>query len=210
MFRTRLVIIGFLLAIGAGTGLLIGFVLPRLSQVRSAPVAVSTATVLKQVQTLSQLVTVKYVMEKVVVVEDVRWYGESRVLLVAHGIVKAGIDLGGIRDEDVTITGQRISVTLPPAALSDVYLDDSKTQVIEHKTGVLMAFDKDLQQGARVRAVEDIRRAARQAGIIEDAADRARLQLQSLFLQLGFTEVEFKYPGQKGSGRGEVREALPP
>ena len=50
----------------------------------------NTATVLVQVQTLSQLVTVKYVMEKVVALEDVQWYGESRVLLIAHGIVKAG------------------------------------------------------------------------------------------------------------------------
>ena len=37
--------------------------------------------------------TVKYVLEKVVVLEDAKWYGENRVILVAHGIVKAGVDL---------------------------------------------------------------------------------------------------------------------
>ena len=36
-----------------------------------------SATVLRQVQTLSQLVTVKYVMEKVVVLEDVKWFGNG-------------------------------------------------------------------------------------------------------------------------------------
>lgn len=183
---------GLLLAIGAGVGLLIGFVLPRLAGLRSGPTVLNTATVLKQVQTLSQLVTVKYVMEKVVILEDVRWYGESRVLLVAHGIVKAGVDLSTIKPADLRISGQRISIKLPPAALSDVYLDDSKTQVIEHKTGVLRTFDKDLQQGARKQAVDDIRRAARQSGIIEDAAERARKQLEGLFLQLGFTDVEVR------------------
>jgi len=63
----------------------------------------NTATVVEQVQTLSDLVTVKYVLEKVVILEDVKWYGENRVLLLAHGIVKAGIDLkrinAGRRDD---------------------------------------------------------------------------------------------------------------
>lgn len=192
MQRTRLILVGLLLAIGAGVGLLVGFVLPRLAGFRAAPVALNTATVLKQVQTLSQLVTVKYVMEKVVILEDVKWYGESRVLMVAHGIVKAGVDLGAIKPGDVQITGQRITIKLPPAAMADVYLDEGKTQVIEHKTGVLRTFDKDLQQGARKQAVDDIRRAARQGGILEDASERARLQLERLFMQIGFTEVEVR------------------
>jgi len=33
------------------------------------------------------------VLEKVVILEDAKWYGENRVLLLAHGIVKAGMDL---------------------------------------------------------------------------------------------------------------------
>ena len=38
-----------------------------------------TDEVVEQIQTLSDLVTVKYIVEKVVVLDDVRWYGESRV-----------------------------------------------------------------------------------------------------------------------------------
>jgi len=190
MNRTRVIIVCLLLMIGAGVGLLLGFILPRIYKLRSAPVVLNTSTVIKQVQTLSQLVTVKYVVEKVVVLEDVRWYGESRVLLVAHGIVKAGVDLAAVREGDIQISGTKISIKLPPSAIADVYLDDSKTQIIEHKTGLLMKFDKNLQQDARKQAVDDIRRAARQNGILQDATDRAGLQLRALFLQLGFTEVE--------------------
>lgn len=192
MNRTRVIIVCLLLMIGAGVGLLLGFILPRVYKLRSAPVVLNTSTVIKQVQTLSQLVTVKYVVEKVVVLEDVRWYGESRVLLVAHGIVKAGVDLASVREGDIQISGTKISIKLPPSAIADVYLDDSKTQIIEHKTGLLMKFDKNLQQDARKQAVDDIRRAARQNGILQDATDRAGLQLRALFLQLGFTEVEIR------------------
>ena len=60
----------------------------------------NTVVVVQQVQTLSDLVTVKYVMEKVEIVNSPPTstlgqfvQGENRVLLLAHGIVKAGIDL---------------------------------------------------------------------------------------------------------------------
>ena len=150
----------------------------------------NTATVLRQVQTLSQLVTVKYVMEKVVVLEDVKWFGESRVLLIAHGIVKAGVDFDRMKPEDLCVSGKKISVRLPPPQITDAYLDDTQTRVIERSTGLLRVFDKDLEQSARQNAVDDIRRSARIAGILQDAEERAQAQVKSLFHQMGFEEVE--------------------
>jgi len=143
------------------------------------------------VQTLSDLVTVKYVMEKVVILEDAKWYGESRVLLLAHGIVKAGIDLKRITADDVTISGKSISIKLPPPQVTDAYLDDKQSQVIDHETGLLRVFDKDLEQTARENAVDDICRAARNAGILNDADQRARLELELFLREAGFEQVEF-------------------
>lgn len=150
----------------------------------------NTATVLRQVQTLSQLVTVKYVMEKVVVLEDVKWFGENRVLLVAHGIVKAGVDFSQLKPEDVKVSGTNVTIRLPPAQITDTYLDEHQTSVVERTTGLLRMFDKDLEQTARQRAVDDIRRGARTAGILKDADERARAQVKNLFQQVGL-EVEF-------------------
>jgi hypothetical protein len=154
------------------------------------PTAYNTATVLRQVQTLSQLVTVKYVLEKVVVMEDVKWFGESRVLLVANGVVKAGVDFSRLKPEDVRVTDKTIALHLPAAQITDAYLDDRQTRVVERTTGLLRTFDKDLEQTARQMAVDDIRRGARSAGILKDADDRARAQVQNLFEQMGLT-VEF-------------------
>jgi len=161
----------------------------------SGPVVYNTATVLRQVQTLSQLVTVKYVMEKVVIFEDVKWYpgGDSRVLLVAHGIVKAGVDFDKVQLEDMRVAGKKITIKLPPAQITDCYLDDTQTQVVERTTGLLRTFDKDLEQSARKVAVDDIRRGARGAGILKDANERAKAQLEKLFQQMGL-EVEFVAP----------------
>jgi hypothetical protein len=173
-------------------GVWLGFTVTRWMKLGSGLHLANTATVVEQVQTLSDLVTVKYVLEKVVILEDVKWYGENRVLLLAHGVVKAGIDLKRITAGDVTISGKKISLRLPPPQITDAYLDEPKSQVIDHTTGLLRAFDKDLEQTARQNAVDDIRRAARTDGILDEADKRARLELELFLRQAGFEQVEFR------------------
>lgn len=152
----------------------------------------NTATVLRQVQTMNDWVTVKYVLEKVVIVEDAKWYGENRVLLVAHGVVKAGVDLRQLKAESVRFTDKTITLELPPAHVTDVYLDERRTEIIERSNGLLRKFDKDLEQNARRLAVADIRSAAIGSGIINEAGLRAKEQLIAFFRQLGFENVEIK------------------
>ena len=158
------------------------------------PRMAGTATLLRQIQTLSQLVTVKYVLEKIVDVKDAKWYGENRVLLVARGVVKAGINLDNLKAADIQVAGRKITVNLPPPAITDAYLDDKHTQVVERTTGAFRAFDKDLEQTARNQAVDELRLLAIDSEILKDARDRAKAQLTALFLQIGFTEVEINSP----------------
>jgi len=150
--------------------------------------------VVKEIQTLAQLVTVQYVIQKVVVEQDVKWFGENRVLLVAHGVVKAGVDLQRLQLEDVEVSGAKVRIQLPPPQIIDGYLDETKTQIIERSTGLLRTFDKDLETVARQHAVMDIRRAAREEGILKEADERARSQLIALLLRLGFEQVEIEDP----------------
>ena len=200
MQRARMVFLVLFGLLLLAFGLLLGFGV-RGWFVRGAPVMLTTATVLRQVQTLSQMVTVKYVMEKVVVrtVPAGNPIGravgsEDRVLLLAHGIVKAGVDLSTLTSKDVRISGKRVVISLPPSQITDAYLDDQQTKVLDRSTGLFTTFDKNLEQDARSEAVDSIRRAARNTGIIKDADERARLQLTLLFHQMGFEEVEFAAP----------------
>lgn len=176
-------------------GLVIGYVAPRFWGLFSQRPIHTSANLIKQVQTVSELVTVKFVIEKVVVLEDVKWVsylGESRVLMLAHGVVKAGIDLSRIREGDIQIEGKKVTVTLPHARVLEAYLDDKQTKVIERTTGFLRTFDKDLEQNARVQALTEIKAAAYSGDIHKEAEVRARAQLTALFKNLGFEQVEFK------------------
>jgi len=190
MTNFRLVMTTLVLAAIFAIGLFLGNHLPRLTGSGATTRISSGPALLTQIQTLSQLVTVKYVIEKVILLEDVKWYGENRVLIVAHGVVKAGTDLKRLRPEDIQVAGRKVVVTLPPAQIIDAYLDDNQTKVVEHSTGLLRAFDKDLQQTVRQNAVDDIGRAARTSGILGDAENQARAQLTALLRQLGFEEIE--------------------
>lgn len=187
-------VLGIVAALGIflGAGLWVGFKLHQF--VGGNTTVYNTSAVVKQVQTLSQLVTVKYVMEKIVVYEDVKWFpgGDNRVLMIAHGIVKAGVDFQRLKPDDLEFDpkNKRVKLRLPPAQITDCYLDEKQTQIVERSTGLLRTFDKDLEQTARLIAVEDVRRGARTAGILKDADERARAQVEKFFQQMG-CEVEF-------------------
>lgn len=200
MIRTRLVNAVFTVAIITGVVVMLWFILPRLARLTAGPPPkiASTPDILQQVQGLSQLVTVKYVMEKVVDLSDTQWYkdafgglGDSRVLLIAHGVVKAGVDLDELKRGDIEKNGTNLVIKLPPARVTDTYIDDKHTKVLERSTGLLRTFDKDMEQNARQQAVLDINRAAREAGIEKDASDRAKEQLKRLFQGLGY-DVQFR------------------
>jgi len=200
MSKSRLAALALLVAAIFALGLFLGVVGLHLLTRPSTPKTYNTSTILLQVQSLSQLVTVKYVMEKIVILEDppqnpVRRMlpDETKIILVAHGIVKSGVDLSQLKPEDLKLSGKRISIRLPPAQITDAYLDEKQTLVIEHNTSFMREFNKDLEHNARQNAIEDIRRAARRSGINRDADERARLELKNLFGQLGF-EVEFQSP----------------
>lgn len=189
--RSVLVVLvaGLVVSMGGCTGLLLS---RFLSTAPARYANLNTATLVTQVQGLAQLVSVKYVMEKVVMLEDVNLFGENRILLVAHGVVKAGVDLSKLQSGDVEIHGQKIVLRLPMATITDCYLDENQTQVVVESTGLLRRYDKDLQQNARREGLDAIRRAARYSGIVDDANQRAQLQAKAFLRTLGFEEVEFR------------------
>ena len=182
---------------------------PRWFGARGATRTYDTPVLLQQVQTLSDLVTVKYVVEKVEVWQDPPSgilsqfvAGDNRILLLARGVIKAGVDLGKLKPSDLRVDGKTIWINLPPARITDAYLDDKETKVVERTTGFLRSFDKDLEQNIRRTAVEDMRQSASRGGIVRDADERARTQLASFFTLMGFEKVEFNLRSNSLGGLG--------
>jgi hypothetical protein len=195
--RMVLLVLAAVVAIGL-TSYIAAVVALRLQGLSANRRPLNTATVVQSVQALSQLITVKYVLEKVVVFEDPKYLGgviplgQNRLILLAHGEVKAGVDLSRLGEKDISISDRKVTLTLPKASVTDAYLVEQRTQVLDYKTGLLVPFDKNLEQTARRYALAEITRAARQSGIENEASERAQKQLTRFLQSLGFTEIEIR------------------
>lgn len=191
MFKTQFKILLWTGWIIAALVAIVAVLIPHFKDKSGEIQIADTPTIIKQIQALNDLVTVKYVMERIVLAEDVKWYGDNRVMLVVQGIVKAGVDLSKIGNENIKVSRKTVWIKLPPAQITDVYIDDKNTQVVERTTGLLRKFDKDLEQNARRKAVDDLRTAAKYSGILNDAERQARAQLTILLGKMGL-DVRFE------------------
>jgi len=194
--RLAIALVCVALVIGLSIAAMLALLIVRRSN--PAPRFANTPSVVLQIQSLSELVTVKYVIEKVVFAETAKTTTidqllpgrDDKLILLAHGIVKAGVDLSKLRPEDVEVNGQSIRINVPKAVVTDQYLDENATQVLDRRTGLLRTYDQKLEQQARQEAVTQIVRAARLNGIEREANDHARQQLSVLLKSLGYKEVQ--------------------
>ena len=174
----------YLAALGTGVvlGLLIMMVISRLSQAglwdrvagfmtgRPVRFDISSPTVVEMIRQLSRLETVEYSLDKIVEGERQSAYlpnflAGDKLLLVAHGEVIAGIDLGQLKAGDVLVNGDTVHVRLPAA------------QILT-----------DVRQTAELQ----IAQAALDDRILEKARQNARTSVTALLYGLRFRTVDVK------------------
>jgi hypothetical protein len=151
--------------------------------------------VLREVQQLSELVSVKYSIQKVVgLKEDKLPFGQESILLVVQGTVLGGVDMKEMDARDIRVDGGKVFLKIPPARILHVYLDDKQTQVWDRKITwwtPWVPYNPDFERKARVSAVDSIRTQAEQMGILRDARLNAQQTIQALLKSLAKLEVVF-------------------
>jgi hypothetical protein len=157
-------------------------------------------TIIHQVRSLSRMETASYTIEKVITAESRQGpfaflFGDQ-LILVARGQVIAGVDLSKMEEGDIVIAEEgTVVVTLPPAEVLVVALDNQKSYVFDRDTG-LIGMNPALETAARQAAEEEILAAALEDGILEMAQRNAESYVRQLILTLGFRQVIFarSYP----------------
>ncbi len=152
-------------------------------------------TIINQVQALSRLETIQYTIEKVIKAEEnqgaLKLFLGDRLLFVAHGYVIAGIDMSKIEPGDLWLQEGVLNVRLPQAEILVATLDNNKSYVYDRQTGVLTSGDPNLETSARQVAEDEIRRAALDDGILDQAAANAQTSLRWFFESLGYKQIKF-------------------
>jgi len=152
-------------------------------------------TYINEVRALARLETIQYSIEKVITAEISQGtfdflFGD-KLLFVAHGVVIAGIDMEKISPEQMRLENGVLYVTLPPAEIFIATLDNQKSYVYDRETGILNKSVQDLETLARQTAEDEIRRAALEDGILQQAQTNAENYLFRFFQALGYQNVIF-------------------
>jgi hypothetical protein len=160
--------------------------------------SLSAPAVITQVKKLNQLVTVKYRIQHVVGLTEPKVpLGEESILLMVQGQALAGVDLAALTQDDVAVGGKRsVTMKLPAAKLLNVFLDEKETKVWDRRITwwtPWVSYDPDLEHKARLQALDEVRRAALQMGILDAAQRNAQNAIANFLLALQ-VDVSFKAP----------------
>jgi len=160
------------------------------------------------IQDLARLESVQFHMERVVDLRERqrRLFGlveaEDAILLVAAGDVRAGVDLGELAADAVTITpdGSRAQVVLPLPQILSARLDEGRTYVHTRQTETLARRSETLETRARQEAERTIEASAVEAGILDRARENARRTVTALVRSLGVPDVDVVYADEVPTG----------
>ena len=193
------VIVVFGVALGVGLarfGETLPIVGPLLGE--KPPRTTTGPVVVEGIRELDQLATVRWT-ESVPVTRESggdfleRVFDGEKVILIATGSVEAGVDLGDIQKDDVSVKGDTVTIDLPEAEILSASLDERTTRVYDRDFSPLNFHpDDDLVEKARLRAVEKIEASARENGILDTAEGNAEDSIRAFVTTLGFEKVKFR------------------
>ena len=157
----------------------------------------------------NELVTVKYSIQKVIGLKEEKppvGLGSEQVLLMVQADVLGGIDLAAMSTNDVQVAADgSVTAKLPPPKVMHVYVDEKQTRVWDRsKTWWTpwVGYDPELEQKARLAALEAVQAAALEMGILSNAQENAEKTIGKFLLTTGVESVHFeRAPG--GSSLGQ-------
>jgi len=180
-------------------GLLIAIIVYlRFVRTDIASLTLDPPALVKEVRQLNELVTVRYGIEKVVgMKEDKLPIGSESILLLVQGKVLAGVDLADLQPGDVTnVKNATVNIRLPQPHIQDVFLDEKHTKVWDRSITWWTPWvspDIDLEHKARLQALDDIKKAALDMGILAEARRNAELNIRHILQAFGITKIDFAY-----------------
>ncbi|MCC0177590.1 DUF4230 domain-containing protein [Waterburya agarophytonicola K14] len=158
----------------------------------------SSTLIVERLQNLQELTTTVQTMEKIVPTSAERKLGDlpiatTRLLYIAQGEIRAGVDLGELTSQDIQIDRQRIEIDLPTAKILDRKIDVDRSRVYDYDRGFLNLgpdVAPQLQTLAQRSTLQEIVKTACDGGILDNANLRAQESISQLLTNLGYERVK--------------------
>ena len=163
----------------------------------SKPQTDVSTVVVNQIRNASELTTTIFTMQTVVPTSQNRKIGDwqigtTKLVYIAHGEVRAGVDLSQLTPENVKVTGEQVNIQLPPPQILDGKIDVDRSRVYSYDQGFLNLgphVPNELQTLAQQKALSEVVSAACHTGILEQANKQAHSAIANLLNISGYPLV---------------------
>src|SRR5262249_32756089 len=124
--------------------------------------------------------------------------GTESILLLVQGKVLAGVDLSELKADDIALSAKHdaMRIRLTPPHIQAAYLDENATKVWDRSITWWTPWvtpDPDLEHRARMRAIDDIKKAALEMGVLSEARKNAEMGIRKILEAFGIANVSFSY-----------------
>lgn len=156
-----------------------------------------------EIKNIGLLSTSEYTIGKIIKLSDPpEWYklGDRKLLMSCKAKVKAGVDLKKMKEGDIEVDGNTITITLPPAEITVFTMDPKLTHTeMESVNGLRQGFTQKEKHGYMQQGEEAIRRDMKDTKILKDAETNAAMFLRDFYKQMGYEKVIVKHSKAKST-----------
>ncbi len=172
---------------------------------KSQPVVIEqTPIIIKEINTLSQLITITYADE--VVMDKIKTgqglpslmtggFGtilvpsSDRLVIIGRGKVFAGIDLKRLQQTDVSTVGDSIHINLPDAQILNTIVNPSGFEIFDEKGD----WSEAEVTALKVEIKNEITRRALQQNVLLQTRERSRNIIETFLKSTGFKKVDITF-----------------
>ena len=149
----------------------------------------ATTAIASRIKEIQELTTTVQTIETIVPASAERKLGDfpvgtTRLLYVARGEIRAGVDLSQLSSKQIKINGNAIEISLPAAKILDSKIDVNNSRVYDYDRGFLNLgpdVAPQLQTLAQRKTLSEIVDTACSKGILNTANNRAQATITQLF-----------------------------
>ena len=150
-----------------------------------------TPVIVTKIRSLGELTTACYYDEIVLTGTKQNLLSDDRLVIIAKGTVRAGIDLMEMTDDRLRFSGDTVFVRLPAPQYLDIIVNPSDFEVFAESGKWTHEQVTGLQDTARQRLLMG----ADHYGLKSKAYEGAMEAVTDLLLASGYTYIRFDHPG---------------
>ncbi len=149
---------------------------------------------IQTLKNLSELATAEYLVTKIVKHTDENLFGDRKILFETSAVLKAGVDLSELKDNDFIVKQDSVSLFLPQPQLLSLNMKPDSIKERYVKTGWLRKGFSNKEKDKILTAGEkSIRDNIKGIGILGAAKENTRVFLETWLRLAGFTHINIYF-----------------